>query len=111
MSQIGVFALLSASIAIGLIVVWQVARKFRAIYAVSAGVFVTVVPYALIIWQSSLSVAETVKAGCFEWCGTMEYLTYGGTGIIAVLTVLIGGSRVAYLVRKRARINDVPEGS
>lgn len=107
MPEIGIPFFLLGSIALGLIVAWRVALKHKALYATGAGVFATAVLYGLLFWRASYLVAEAVKAGCWEWCG-MEYILYGVMAVVAAIVVLIGGSVVAVLVRKHARLNQTP---
>ncbi len=110
MPEIGIPFFLFGSIALGLIVAWRVALKHRALYATVAGVLATVVLYGLLFWRASYFVAEAVKAGCWEWCG-MEYVLYGAMAVITVIVVLIGGSVVAVLVRRRDRMSAASKGS
>ncbi len=100
MSQIGIVALLLASIVLGLITVWRIARKHRVLYAVLAGMGATAALYAFLIWQVSGKVAADIQARrCYEFCGIESFL-YAGMAVIAMLAVSICGSIIAVRVRR-----------
>ncbi len=100
-----------ASIVLGLVVVWGVARKHRAIRAIGTGVVATLMLDALLFCRASYLATEEVKAGCFEFCGAFEYLIHGAAALVAVIAVSIIGSVVAVLVRRHARPNQTSTGS
>ncbi len=111
MSQIGIVALLLASVAPGLILVWQIARKHRALYAVPVGMCATAALYAFLIWQVSGKVAADIEARrCYEFCGIESFL-YAGMAVVATLAVSICGSIIAIRVRRRSRLNQTSIGS
>jgi len=111
MSQLGIVALLFASIVLGLIIVWRIARKHRALYAVLAGICAITALYAFLIWQVSSKVDADIKARrCYEFCGIESFL-YVGMAVIAALAVLIGGRIIAVRVRKNVRVKETSAGS
>ncbi len=111
MSQIGIVALLLASIVLGLIIVWRIARQHRPLYAVLAGICATAVLYAFLIWQVSGKVDADIKARrCYEFCGIESFL-YVGMALIAALAVSIFGRIIAVRVHRRARGNHTLAGS